>query len=460
MRPVLVVLGYMWIATAPCAGGEGHDPEEAQEAIAMAVHGILADYDSELRREDGRVDVEAMTARLKDLGVNTYFWLIWHASTDWDDLKLFLPRAAAAKINVWVYLVPPSESPPRCKWYSEPFRLDYHRWGEEIARLSLEHKNLTAWVIDDFYANRRFYTPAYIREMQRRAKAVNPRLPFLPLMYFPEINRRFIDDYREVIDGVVVAYPRDAQAIATARAFLNDEIAALPGQLSYPWATPSRPGDFAAIRQTAAVLPAPRYVVRFDEQDDFTAATAGYHFKQLLVGDAVVWERDVAGGAAGWQKVEVDVTKHIKGKRQVSVAFRLFDKKGVSNFGVRWSLRDLEVEGLRLEASLDKPEQWQVSRHGAFEAGFGDAAKRKGPRRQFHIPFIVMPAGCVSQFRKRHPGTATPERVVGQLGMCLEQWRAGRCDGVVTYCLDKSPQSPTFPPARELFLDYRERARP
>ncbi len=439
-RLMAAVVTVAWCSSALCGG-----------VAPETVHGILADYDSELRRDDGRVDIDAMVARLKDLGVNTYFWLIWHAPTDWDDLKLFLPKAAAAKIDVWVYLVPPSESPPRHKWFSEPFRLDYPRWAEEIAKLSLKHPNLTAWVIDDFYANRRFYTPAYVREMQRRAKAVNPRLPFLPLMYFPEIGRRFTDDYREAIDGVVVAYPRGAQAIATARAFLNDEIIALPGQLSYPWGTPSRPGDFAAIRQTAAVVPAPRCVVRFDEQDDFTAATAGYHFKQLLVGDTVVWERDVAGGAAAWQRVEVDVTQHVKGRQAATLAFRLFDKKGVSNFGVRWSLRDLEVEGLRLKASLDKPEQWQMSRRGAFEAGFGDALKRPGARRQFHIPFIVMPAGCVSQFRKRHPGAATPERVVGQLGMCLEQWRAGKCDGVVTYCLDKGPESATFAEARKLF---------
>ena len=54
---------------------------------------------------------------------------------------------------MWVYLVPPSESPPEAV---QPFRLDYVAWGEGIARLSLEHPNLTAWVIDDFYGNRAF----------------------------------------------------------------------------------------------------------------------------------------------------------------------------------------------------------------------------------------------------------------------------------------------------------------
>jgi hypothetical protein len=91
----------------------------------------LADYDAELRGADGRVDVEGMVKRLKELGVTTYYWLVWHARTDWDDLKLFLPKAAQANIAVWVYLVPPTESAPKYgDLYCEPFRLDYGRWAE------------------------------------------------------------------------------------------------------------------------------------------------------------------------------------------------------------------------------------------------------------------------------------------------------------------------------------------
>src|ERR1035441_10261449 len=143
----------------------------------------FADYDSEPRRADGHVDGDALLARLKELHVTTCYWLVWHARTDWDDLKLFLPKAAKANIEVWVYLVPPSESPPKeGDLYSEPFRLDYGRWAEEIARLSLQHTNLTAWVIDDFYANHEFFAPAAVRDMQKRAKGINPRLAFLPLI--------------------------------------------------------------------------------------------------------------------------------------------------------------------------------------------------------------------------------------------------------------------------------------
>ena len=70
----------------------------------------LADYDAEVRRPDGHVDADTLLKRLKELGVDTYYWLIWHKATDWDDLKVFLPKASRAGIDVWVYLVPPTES--------------------------------------------------------------------------------------------------------------------------------------------------------------------------------------------------------------------------------------------------------------------------------------------------------------------------------------------------------------
>jgi len=412
-----------------------------------------ADYDAELRLPNGRVDVDAMAARLKELGVTTYYWLLWHAPTDWDDLKLFLPKAAQAGLEVWVYLVPPSESPPQYgTQYSEPFRLDYLRWGEEIARLSLQHTNLTAWVIDDFYANRAFFTPAYLREMQSRARQINPRLAFLPLMYFGEIQRRFADDYRAVIDGVVVAYPQDRDEIEQAWAILNDALVAAPGELSFPWATPSQAGDFVSVSAPATVLPAGRQIIRFRERDDFTRQTTGYHFKQLLVDGAVAWEDDAAGGTNAWREVTVDATAPARGKTNVTIAFRLLDKQGVSNFGVRWRLDGLRAEGLRLAADLTVPKLWQVTQRGAFEAGFGNAIKQ-GDRR-FHIPFIVMTAGHAGEFRLRHGDPATPERIAEWLRMSLQAWRDGKCDGVVTYCLDKQPQSPTFGLAQRLFREF------
>lgn len=414
----------------------------------------LADYDAELRKVDGRVDIDSMVRRLKELGVTTYYWLVWHAATDWDDLKLFLPKAAEARINVWVYLVPPSESPPQFgESFSEPFRLDFHRWAEEIARLSLQHPHLTAWVIDDFCANHEFFTPAYLREMQVRSKRVNPRLAFLPLMYFNEITRQFVEDYHEVIDGVVVAYPQDREEINYARAILNGETLTMPGQLSCPWNRPTSAGDFARAELPIHVLSTNSCRLRFRQQEDFSGPTEGYHFKQLLVDEAVVWEQDVAGGSTAWQDIEVDVTAQVRGKTNVTLAFRLLDKRGVSNFGVRWWLRDLRVEGLEPMANLSQPQQWRVRQRGPLEVGFGPAAQQS--ERRYHVPFIVMTAGDAGEFRHRHGSPDSPERIAEWLRLSLQAWRDGQCDGVVTYCLDKLPQSTTFSPAQQLFREFK-----
>ncbi len=457
---VLVILLVTLIAPVD-ARAQGNPPAGKGQSSLSAEQGLfrnhLADYDSELRRPDGRVDIDGMVARLKELGVTTYYWLIWHAPTDWDDLKLFLPKAAEAGIQVWVYLVPPSESPPSYGGqYSEPFRLDYYRWAEEIARLSLQHPNLTAWVIDDFYANHELFTPAYLRQMQAKAKDVNPRLAFLPLMYFDEIRAKFAEDYREVIDGVVVAYLQDRDEIDWTWAILNDAAVVPPSELSYPWDTPSSAGDFVTASQSAKVPPADRYVLTFRERDDFTGPTAGYHFKQVLVDEAVVWEEDVAGGSPAWRKITVDVTEQARGKTRVTVGFRLLDKKGVSNFGVRWRVNQLGGENLQFAADLAEPGKWQVDRKGAFEAGFG--GETKSGQRRFHIPFVSMTAGDQSEFRQRHGDPATPERIAEWLRMSLQAWQDGKCDGVVTYCLDKRPQSQTFPLAQPLFREYRQRA--
>jgi hypothetical protein len=414
----------------------------------------LADYDAEPRLPNGRVDVAGLTRRLQELGVTTYYWLIAHAATDWDDLKLFLPEAKRAHIEVWAYVVPPSESAPKYgTLYPEPFRLDYQRWAEEIARLSLQHTNLTAWVIDDFYENHALFTPAYVGEMQRRARSVNPQLKFFPLMYYYELNRRFAEDYRSVIDGVVAAYPLGREEIEHAHAILSDLALVQPGELSFPNYTKSEPGDFVMISQTARVLPGTHSKLSFRERDDFTGPTAGYHNKQVLVDGKVVWEEDVAGGTNDWRTIEVDVTSQAAGKQNISVAFRILDKAGVSNFGVRWRIENLRAEGLQLAASLDAPEAWKVEQRGAFEAGFG--AKNLNGERRFHVPLIVMTAAQPVEFKLRHGEPASPDRIAQWLRFCLEAMRDAQCEGVVTYCVDKGTTSPEFPRVRDLFRQFK-----
>jgi hypothetical protein len=144
------------------------------------------------------------------------------------------------------------------------------------------------------------------------------------------------------------------------------------------------------------------------------------------------------------------MTEQVRGKTGVTVAFRLLDKMGVSNFGVHWRLGDLGTENLQLATDLTEPGKWQMDRQGAFEA-VRYAVKKAGGV----FTFLYPGGGRRTEFGERHCDPATPERVAAQLRLSLQAWREGKCDGVVTYCLDKRPQSPTFPLAQKLFHEFR-----
>ena len=65
-----------------------------------------------------------------------------------------------------------------------------------------------------------------------------------------------------------------------------------------------------------------------------------------------------------------------------------------------------------------------------------------------------MTAAQPIEFRLRHGDPATPERIAGQLRLSLEAWQNGKCDGVVTYCLDKRAQSREFDAVQKLFRQF------
>lgn len=416
---------------------------------ASPLRNVFGDYSAEIRTTDGHVDEDALLARLTNLGVNTYCWLIWHATTDWDDLSLFLPKAAPTGLRVWVYLVPPSESPPNAANYSEPFRLDYGRWGEEIARLSLTYTNVAAWVMDDFYVNRGVFTPDYVRSMQARAKAVNPKLAFLPLMYFPELSPSFMVSYGSLIDGVVAAYPPDTNAIAQARAVLNGTYTT--NSLSLAANTASQEGDFVMVSQPVAVLSTNGCSVSFREYDEYSGPTKGYHFRQFLVDGNVVWEADVADHTNTIQTITLNLSPQVQGKTNVVIAFRLFDKQAVYNFPITWSLVGLQATGLKLQADLSQPQQWVVSYKGSFKTGFGGG----NPLQRGPLPMILMEAGNQEAFQARHGNPVTDDRFRQYLSVCLKAWQSGLCDGIITYCLDKGPESPFYTRARKMFQAYQ-----
>ena len=179
---------------------------------AKALVGTQATYCRAPRKADNRVDVDTLVAELVELKANTYSFCIHAQAKDWDDLVLFLPAARAKGIRVWASIVPPSESAPKHgTTYPEPFRLDYKKWAREFAALSLEHPNLVAWSIDDFTHNLKApYTTAYVREMLDGARAINPRLAFVPCCYFPAVTPQFAADYVPLLDGILFPYRHES----------------------------------------------------------------------------------------------------------------------------------------------------------------------------------------------------------------------------------------------------------
>jgi hypothetical protein len=216
---VLLLCGIVALA----ASSPGRAADRPNPDRTAALRGCLATYNAPPRGTDGRVDVSRLLQELADLGANTYNWLVWHQPTDWEDLQRFLPSARAQNLRVWVTLVPPSESPPKTKSYSEPFRLDYERWAQEIARLSLAEPNLVAWSIDDFAHNLSIYTPDKLRAMLEVARRLNPRLAFAPCVYFRQISPAFATRYGDLLDGVLFPYRNES-----VKANLTD-----PGQVAF-----------------------------------------------------------------------------------------------------------------------------------------------------------------------------------------------------------------------------------
>jgi len=439
MRPTTLLLAFLLLAPAFPA-----DPPPPP---------ILGDYDSELRLPDGHVDLDLMIRRLQDLHANTYFWLIWHKPTDWEDLQSFLPKAAAANIKVWAYLVPWSES-GFGGLYSEPYRTDFVRWAQEIGKLSRRCPNLVGYVIDDFWTNFALaprpdgsgFTPDLLTKMAQAARAENPDLKFYPLMYYPQLGLRFATTLAPHIDGVVAAYPRDKAEIEQALRYLSEDYLTSGGCWTmYPPGTPSAPGDYASLSQTADVTD-PRFAtIRFDYQDDYDGPTAGYHVMQLRVDGKVVWSEDVGGRDDN--TVLIDLAPYVGVKPSVRLSLGVWDLKGVSEFAVQVAFSNLKVTGLRLATvDLGKPIGWELNSKGPF---FMECRAPQGKRPR--LPLIVMPAGSRGEYKNRFKEDATPENIAARLKQATDLAREGKVEGVVIYCLDKTENSPDLPAAAAVF---------
>jgi hypothetical protein len=181
--------------------------DDVVAARRQALEHSYGTYACDKRTANGHMDFAAILSDLHELHANTYNFLIAPSANDWDDLHAFLPLAKENGIRVWVTLLPPSESPPKTKHYSEPFRLDYEKWAAELAALSAREPALVAWSVDDFgYNLKETFTPAKMRAIIAAQRAKNPNFAFVPCVYYKQATPAFAKTYGAFLDGILFPY--------------------------------------------------------------------------------------------------------------------------------------------------------------------------------------------------------------------------------------------------------------
>jgi hypothetical protein len=197
-----IALFFSLLCFAPARAADSDDAASRRHALAHS----YGTYDGNFRKPDGHIDSQRLLADLAELHANTYNFLIAGAATDWNDLHTFLPLAREHGIRVWVSLLPPSESPPRTRNFSEPFRLDYEKWVTELAALSAREPALVAWSVDDFAYNLKLISPERLRKIIAGGREKNPKFAFVPCVYYKQATPDFAKRYGELLDGILFPY--------------------------------------------------------------------------------------------------------------------------------------------------------------------------------------------------------------------------------------------------------------
>lgn len=217
-----VIVGLVPVSVAPDTLRQSQLATPADDSDSANAEIMLANYagghtiNKEIRESEPRadgyyhVDTDRTIAELKKLNANTHYFLMWHSPSDWTDFtEEFLPAAQKAGIDVWAYIVPPSEC-HSTGWCSLPFKTDYLAWAKNIAQLSVEYDHLKGWVIDDFTngSNGETFTTEYMKEITEAAAKINPDLKLETVAYYGKgaVDDDFYEKYSPFIDGIVFPY--------------------------------------------------------------------------------------------------------------------------------------------------------------------------------------------------------------------------------------------------------------
>ncbi|HEX6681969.1 MAG TPA: hypothetical protein VF062_04210 [Candidatus Limnocylindrales bacterium] len=423
------------LSVAPAAASEADPP-------------IRGDYATPIRNTDANADINvaATISKLTGANVDTYAYLICYGlrgGRDWNTLPSFLSAAAAAGIDVWVYICPPTESKDAQGNEIPPYYLDYVGWAQAIANLSVAHPNLTGWAIDDFAGNVNKFTRAYTETMVNAARAIKPSIKFRPVLYYTNLvgYSNMLGAYRYYIDGVIFPYRNESGGMDTTNSANADpEIRAVYEALSceasarcalfhFPGGTASEAGWSVSYSRTVTVNPtASSYGLTFDAWDDFTGATSGYRFARVLIDNTVVWSRDIAGTPSSTRVTLADsaLRAALAGKTSATLRVQMYDAKAVANFHTAMTFDSIVGTGFTVV-------------NGDFDSGTGWTPARSSTSHLYGFSKNMKPTVMTYASKlSREPAGPTPAYVGAVVGKALELSAAGLTDGSVTYCLNKT----------------------
>jgi hypothetical protein len=185
-------------ATHPARGGfTGPEVPTAQMMLGdYCLYGV--------KTADGRTDVPKLLAVLREMKVSDYMHLVWRERSyphAWEDFQAMAPAFQKAGIRLWLYLTPPSETPP------VPFGNDYVRWAKECATLAKQYPIIQGLTLDDFNGNVKTFTPDYCRQMMTAAHEIAPRLSLFVICYYGYADPFLAPHVRTgAIDGIIWPY--------------------------------------------------------------------------------------------------------------------------------------------------------------------------------------------------------------------------------------------------------------
>ena len=170
----------------------------AQEKVSLESNYSAKSYIIYKTTKTKLSNTQQLTKELKKTNTDTYIWNIGTSSNDWEDLHNFLPQAKIDGISVRINLLAPNETPPICPScnYSEPYRLDYMQWAQEIANLSLRYSNLKEFTIDNIQENLNmgYLTESYLNSIETKGESINPKLIFINDSSVPTFTEYYVNE--------------------------------------------------------------------------------------------------------------------------------------------------------------------------------------------------------------------------------------------------------------------------